>query len=111
MNPIQLKLISQKTIEGIPYQLLRINLITGIIEPQDLKNLQLPDSLDNTQGVIIEGKAPIWLYGYLIHQCHATPWVGCYDPRLGGAVIVESHHKGIYSGDIVRIKLPMEIKS
>ncbi|MFB2933777.1 CRISPR-associated protein Csx3 [Aerosakkonemataceae cyanobacterium BLCC-F154] len=31
------------------------------------KKLQLPDGIDFSQGIIIEGKLPIWLYGYLVY--------------------------------------------
>ena len=105
MISINLQVISQQTADGLPYQLLHIQLTEGIIEPNDLKMLSLP-ALDPTQGIVLEGRAPIWLYGYLVHQCHATVWVGCYDPRLGGAVVVESHQKGINIGDVVKIELP-----
>lgn len=30
-----------------------------------------------------------------------TAWVGCYDPRLDGAVVVESHTKGVGVGQVV----------
>lgn len=108
MTSIQLQLIPHQTLDGTPYQHLRITLTSegGIIEPSDLKTLKLPDSLEATQGVILEGKAPIWLYSYLVHECHATAWVGCYDPRLGGAVVVESHQKSMEVGDVLNINLP-----
>ena len=31
-------------------------------------------------------------------------WVGVYDPRLNGAVIVQSHTKNIKEGDIIPIE-------
>jgi CRISPR-associated protein, Csx3 family len=50
-----------------------------------------------SQGIVIEGRGAIWLYGYLVHECHPAAWVGCYDPRLDGAVVVATHkHRGIY---------------
>jgi CRISPR-associated protein Csx3 len=105
---IQLELIPHQTLEGLPYQHLKIILTSpdGIIQPEDLKSLMIPESLNPTQGVILEGKASIWLYGCLVHLCHATAWVGCYDPRLGGAVVVESHQKGVGLGDVLKINLP-----
>lgn len=110
MNPIQLQIIPAQTLDSLPYQLLHIQLTEGIIEPPDLKTLSLPPH-NATQGIILEGRAPIWLYGYLVHQYHATVWVGCYDPRLGGAVVVESHQKGIVAGDVLKIELPPIIQS
>lgn len=105
MPPIQLKVTVQQTETGLPCQLLSIQLTTGIIEPQDLQKFTVPPDLESERGIIIEGRAPIWLYGFLIHQCHATPWVACYDPRLGGAVVVESHRKGVAVGDVIKITL------
>lgn len=106
MTAIQFQITPRQTSEGTPYQHLHIHLTEGIIEPQDLKTLALP-AIDSTQGIILEGRAPIWLYGYLVHACHATPWVACYDPRLGGAVVVESHQKAIGVGDVFKINLSL----
>lgn len=44
--------------------------------------------------VVLSGRAPIWLYGlygYLIHYYHPSRAIAVFDPRLDGAVIVESH--------------------
>ena len=46
--------------------------------------MTLPTDLVWSIGVVIEGKAPIWLYSYLVHECHAAVWVACFDPRLWG---------------------------
>ncbi|HEY9809941.1 MAG TPA: CRISPR-associated ring nuclease Crn3/Csx3 [Halomicronema sp.] len=108
MSAIELKLIPHQSEEGLAYQHLRICLTRadGIITPQDLSQLQLPKGINSTQGVILEGRGPIWLYAYLTHECHATAWVGCYDPRLGGAVVVESHIREVSVGEIIKIQLP-----
>jgi CRISPR-associated protein Csx3 len=105
---IQLDLISHNTQEGLPYQHLRIQLTSpdGIVDPQDLQGLKLPDSLQSSQGVVIEGKAPIWLYSYLVDKCHTTSWMGCYDPRLEGAVVVESYTEGVSVGSVLKLRLP-----
>ncbi len=103
---IQLKLSRHQAVNGIKYQRLTIEL-TGrdrIIHPQDLCKLELPAGIDTTQGIVLTGRAPIWLYGYLIHELHPTAWVGCYDPRLG-AVVVATHTRGVSVGQII----PLEI--
>ena len=51
-------------------------------------------------GVVLTGRAPIWLYGWLVHECHFTRWVACYDPRLG-AVVVESHTPEVRVGQVI----------
>lgn len=106
MSAIQLSIIPHQTEAGKPYQHLRITITTenGIIEPADLKGLKLP-KIDWPQGVVIEGKAPIWLYGYLVHECHPAAWVACYDTRLGG-VVVATHTNGVSVGQVLPIQLP-----
>ncbi|MGF1481925.1 MAG: CRISPR-associated ring nuclease Crn3/Csx3 [Cyanophyceae cyanobacterium] len=106
MTAIELNL-SFRQQEGITFQRLSIRLTApdGLIEPQDLAGLTLPKGVQWTQGIVLEGRAPIWLYGYLVHICHAAAWVGCYDPRLGGAVVVESHVKGMAVGRVLKVSL------
>ncbi|MBD1821813.1 CRISPR-associated protein Csx3 [Cyanobacteria bacterium FACHB-DQ100] len=108
MSAIQLEVTSRQTQQGQPYQHLQIQITTadGIINPQDMKALKLPKTMQFHQGVVIEGKAPLWLYGYLVHECHPAPWVGCYDPRLG-AIIVATHSHAVAAGQILEIDLPI----
>jgi CRISPR-associated protein Csx3 len=108
MTAIQLKVIPHQTLTGLPYQHLRIQITTadGNIVPEDLKGLNLPDTIQFNQGVVIEGKGPIWLYGYLVHQCHPASWVGCYDPRLLGAVVVASHTHAVMVSKVLPVELP-----
>jgi CRISPR-associated protein Csx3 len=70
MPALQLTRIFQQPDIGLPYQLLhtQITQADGILEPTDLKELALPTDMNWKQGVVIEGKAPIWLYGYLSSQ-------------------------------------------
>lgn len=63
----------------------------GIADPRDLANLHLPPGVDWRKGVIINGRAPIWLYALFVHECHPAVWVAVMDPRHGG-VVVEKHH-------------------
>ncbi len=107
MPAIQLQLIPHTTQTGLPYQHLRFRIATedGVIEPQDLKGLRLPEGVQWNQGIAIEGRGPIWLYGYLVHECHAAQWVGCYDPRLG-VVVVSTHVHAVQVGAVLPIQLP-----
>lgn len=107
-SPIALQLIPHSTRDGLAYQHLRISLTSsdGLVEPSDLVGLRLPAQLDPSQGVVLEGKAPIWLYAYLVHECHATAWVGCFDPRQQGAIVVETHTRQTQVGAILPIVLP-----
>ena len=84
------------------FQLLTVTLSeNGIISPADLKNLKLPEGIDFRKGVVIYGKAPVWLFAFLSHELHIAKWVATYDPRIG-AVVVQSHDKDSPQvGDII----------
>lgn len=51
--------------------------------------------------VVINGKGPVWGYGMLIHDAHATPAVATYDPRLRGYVVVATHDARYHVGQII----------
>lgn len=42
----------------------------------------------------------MWLYTYLVHECHPTVWVACFDPRLG-AVVTTTHSKLVSIGQVI----------
>lgn len=86
------------------FQILEIELKgNGQIEPYDLKKLKLPKGLDFTKGVVIFGKAPVWLFAFLSHELHIAKWVATFDPRIG-AIVVQSH--GVRSPQKGEIILP-----
>ena len=96
-------MLTFKTAETSNFTLVHFE-IEGILEPGELKNLKPPE-VEATKGVVLSGRGPIWLYGFLVHHYHPTVWVATYDPRLGGAVVVESHVPGVSPGDVVEFKL------
>ncbi|HOK03346.1 MAG TPA: CRISPR-associated ring nuclease Crn3/Csx3 [Spirochaetota bacterium] len=78
------------------------------IEPLDLKNIQLPDLLRegiSTKVAVVSGRGPIWLYGFIIHHFHPCKAVAVFDPRLGVAVVVESHSKKYSIGDTIDVQI------
>lgn len=77
--------------------------LQGPITPEVLKGIKLP-KINPQKGVIISGRGPVWLYGFLVHELHPTLWVGCFDPRLGGGVVVATHSPEKQVGDIVPIE-------
>ena len=110
---IRLTLSHHETTRGLTYQLVTIELVScdRIIEPQDLAMLRLPSGLDPRKGVVISGRAPMWLYAYLVHECHPTVWVACFDPRLG-AVVTTTHSKLVSVGQVIPLEeLNLEIPS
>ncbi|MCL6434020.1 MAG: CRISPR-associated protein Csx3 [Leptolyngbyaceae cyanobacterium HOT.MB2.61] len=73
------------------------------IKPAELETLQLPSQLDLSQGIILYGNAPIWLYAHLVNQCRQVPWVASYDIRQNTAIVVKSSTPLPAVGD----KIPM----
>jgi CRISPR-associated protein Csx3 len=96
MNPIQIKITQQNDF----FTLVEISIEGGVCTPDDLKSLSIP-SVKGDAGVVITGRAPIWLVANLVHHYHATAWVATFDPRVGGAVVVETHQRRIDVGDII----------
>lgn len=96
---------TETTQDGLLCQVIEIELLRPdrLMFPQDLEHLHVPTQLDPRQGVILTGRAPIWLYGWLVHACHHTRWVACYDPRLG-AVVVSTHHPEVHLGQVLLLQ-------
>lgn len=75
------------------------------LTPQDLSNIKPPDPVKGgfaSRIIILSGRGPIWLYGYLIHFYHPTKGIAIFDPRLEGAVVVMSHSPDFKIGDIIK---------
>lgn len=60
--------------------------------------------VDPTKGVVISHRGAIWLHSAIAHYFHHTVWVAHFDPRLNGAVVAQSHKKGIDAGDFISIR-------
>ncbi|NJM00840.1 MAG: CRISPR-associated protein Csx3 [Synechococcaceae cyanobacterium SM2_3_2] len=99
---LRLSLRSGLSLGSLRYQRLEIDLTRPdrLTYPTDLVGLALPPGLDPQQGVVLSGRAPIWVYGWLVHECHITRWVACFDPRLG-AVVVSSHSPEVQVGQVL----------
>lgn len=72
-----------------------------------LSTLLPPDPIAENfahKGVIISGRGPVWLFCFLTHYYHITKFVATYDPRLSGAVVVESHASEHKVGDIIPVE-------
>jgi CRISPR-associated protein Csx3 len=74
------------------------------LQPEILQTLEMPD-INPIKGLIISGRGPIWLYCFLTHYYHPTKFIATYDPRLGGAVIIETHNPGYRIGEIVKMEV------
>jgi len=93
------------TSSSLPYTLIEFELKEPI-EPSDLikLNSRLP-RIDSTKGVVISGRGPIWLHSFLAHYYHSTKFVAHYDPRLGGAVITQTHDKKFRIGQVIKVEV------
>ncbi|GAC1464553.1 MAG: hypothetical protein NVS2B14_09970 [Chamaesiphon sp.] len=93
--------------ERLKFQWLFIELTRSdrLISPEDFVELQLPLGIDTTGGVVISGRAPVWLYAYLVHELHPTSWIACYDPRMG-AVVVAAHSRQVQIGQVIAVEPP-----
>lgn len=87
------------------YSLIYVNLKENI-DPSVLSQLN-PPKINFRKGLIISGRGPIWLYAFLVHHYHPTPFIAIYDPRLG-AVVIQSHSTKIKVGDVIDISLDGE---
>ena len=98
-NPIKLS-VEEKT----GFSVVSFTIDGGSCSPSDLQGLEIPEVPGN-QGIVLNGRGPIWLYGFLGHHFHVSQWLAFSDPRLGGAVVVSSHTPGGVSvGDIIPIE-------
>jgi len=93
--------IQFKVEEKENFSLVEFEIEGGVCNPNDLKGLNMP-AIDHTKGVVISGRGPIWLYGVILHEYHPAKWVGVFDPRLGGGVVVQSHDPEVKVGDVVK---------
>jgi CRISPR-associated protein Csx3 len=88
-------------------------ILKGELEPEDLKKISPPDPIKNNfsdKTIILSGRGPIWLYGFLIHYYHPVKAISIFDPRYNAAIIVESHFKKYKIGDIIKTDLKGEDK-
>ncbi|KKG75811.1 hypothetical protein DU74_06760 [Methanosarcina mazei] len=72
-----------------------------VLVPEDLIALT-PPNVNGAKGVVLSGRGPIWLFCFLTHFYHPTKFIATYDPRLGGAVIVERHAPGYEIGSVIK---------
>lgn len=67
---------------------------SGVVAPEDLPAaVEAAPEVNAEKGVVVSGRGPVWLYAALVHEYHPTRWVGTFDPRLGGGIVVERHHE------------------
>jgi len=93
--------IKFRVMEAEDYTIVHFELESSIT-PSILQEVE-PPKVDGTKGVILSGRGPIWLYCYLSHYYHPTRFIATFDPRFGGAVIIESHSQDYKVGEVVKV--------
>ncbi|MCS6805505.1 MAG: CRISPR-associated ring nuclease Crn3/Csx3 [Acidobacteriota bacterium] len=83
------------------FQILDIFMEAGRIRPDVIRSLSLPSNIDPAKGVVISGRAPIWLYARLVHLCLNAPWVATYDPKAGAIIVVRRSVDRPQVGDVI----------
>ena len=76
-----------------------------LIQPAQLPALALPPDLDTRREVVLYGRSPGWLYGYLIARYPSVPWLGTYDARSKTVVVIHSQVESPAIGDQIPIQL------
>ena len=87
------------------FALIEFDLQEDSIRPELLKTLHPPDMVKENfahKGVVLSGRGPVWLYGFLVHYYHPTRMIAVYDPRLQGAVVISVHHPDYQTGMVIR---------
>lgn len=101
-SPINFYVVESDKIVFISFELSRE------LSPSDLASINPPDPIKNkfsSKAIILSGRGPIWLYGYLIHYYHPTKAVAVYDPRFDAGIVVESHSSEYKIGDLIKIEI------
>ena len=105
MPAIELTSIPYTTANGLQVQRLVIALTTldKLVNPEDLKRLEWKSRPQPGIGVILDGRAPNWVFAALAPLClpFNVPWIATYEPRLHAAVIVHCNDPGLQPGDLV----------
>lgn len=68
---------------------LSFSIPSGVIDSAKVADLPVP-SVDEAQGMVLDGKLPNWLFAALVRHYRKAAWVAIYQPTLHGVVVVAS---------------------
>lgn len=88
--------------EGPDYVVVEVRPLRDGLRPSDLRGV-VPPPIPFDKGVVLAGRAPSWLFCYLARAYYFAPWLAIYDPRLGAAVVFESHVPEVREGSVRRV--------
>ncbi len=110
MSEPVIKITDVKVTETImPVKQISFEIPGGNTTPQEFATAvsKMPE-VSGRNIILIEGRGPIWGYGMIMHKAHATTAIGCFDPRLEGYVVVQSHNDSIVVGQMLTLILKGE---
>ena len=81
-------------------QLLEFRIPDAYLDITEADELYLPPC--PTEGAILSGKLPHWLWAALARTCDAS-WVAVVQPQVQGAVVVKSHSQGPKIGTVIAV--------
>lgn len=85
--------VTINTANKATYLHIRLDLPNDYLDYQAVLAAQLPP-VPETQGVILDGKLPIWLYTGLARYYRNAPWVALYYPQRNQAIVIASQKPG-----------------
>jgi len=84
------------------FQILDIFMSRARIRPSVIRSLAIPQQIDFNKGIVISGRAPIWLYAHLLRLCQNAPWVATFSPMDGAIVVASNSANGPQVGEVIR---------
>ena len=89
---------------GVVFRSIEFEIPGGVTSPSEFAAAvtEIAPQLTGKLPILINGRGPVWGYGMLLHQAHATPAVATFDPRLG-YVVVQSHDRRFQVGQILAV--------
>jgi CRISPR-associated protein Csx3 len=87
---------------GVVFRSIEFEIPGGVTSPSEfaVAVTEIASQLAGRLPILLNGRAPIWGYGMLLHLAHPTPAVATFDPRLG-YVVVQSHDPRFEVGQIL----------
>jgi CRISPR-associated protein Csx3 len=89
-------------------QILSVRLNNEYLDYLQAEGLPFPP-ITAEQGLIINGKMPLWLLTALVRLYHETavPWIACYQPQIQGAAVVYAPTNEHSIGDVIAMPMPL----
>ncbi len=92
--------INYKVIDKDKFTLVEFEIEGGIITTDELKEaINSFPNVDNTKGVCVSGRGPVWLFSALTEKNHPARFFSTFEPRENACIVTSSHTKDYDIGD------------